>query len=165
MQTASLKVYGLGNAIMDLQVSVSEADFASLGLSKGSMNLVELAQQSDLLKKFKGHPISLKSGGSAANTIIALAQLGAKTAYGCVVADDQFGEQYLQEMASLGVTTHTQPIAGGVTGTSAILITPDAERTMNTHLGVSSELSAKHVSEELISASEWLDVEGHLFSS
>ncbi len=165
MSVRGLHVYGMGNAIMDLQVEISDEKFASLELEKGSMNLVDMEQQARLFEGFQGEPVNTASGGSAANTIIALSQLGGKTAYGCIVGDDKFGKAYLSEMAEIGVKTHNEPIAGSTTGTSVILVTPDAERTMNTHLGVSSELGVEHINEELLANSEWLYVEGYLFSS
>lgn len=165
MAERSLHVYGMGNAIMDLQVSISEEKFSELGLQKSSMNLVDVEQQMRLLEGFLGGSVHKASGGSAANTIIALSQLGASTAYACVVGDDDFGEAYLREMSEIGVKTHTQPVANSVSGTSVILITPDAERTMNTHLGVSAKMDASHIDEEVLSSSEWLYIEGYLFAS
>jgi sugar/nucleoside kinase (ribokinase family) len=171
MSERAIKVYGLGNAIVDLQVAVTEAELLELGLAKGGMRLVEIAEQEQLLQMFASKELKKSSGGSAANTIIALAQLGSKTAYSCLVAEDDFGSYYLQEMKELGVVMPNLAIPRHssdlnlATGTSVILITPDAERTMNTHLGVSALLSAKDLSEELIAQSEWLYLEGYLFSS
>lgn len=165
MSKGGLQVYGMGNAIMDLQLNISEDAFAQLGLEKSSMNLVDVEQQTRLLEQFRNENIHRASGGSAANTIIALTQLGAASAYSCIVGDDQFGQAYIKEMSEIGVKTHNSEIAGGVTGTSVILITPDAERTMNTHLGISAELSSSHVDEEILSSAEWLYIEGYLFSS
>lgn len=157
-------VYGLGNAIMDLQLKAKDADLDKLNLEKGAMRLVEPQDQKRLLEHFHGYDIHQASGGSAANTMIAIAQLGGFVAYGCVVGDDLYGNFYLQEMEQLGVLLHTVPLPGRTTGTCVILITPDAERTMNTHLGASVELDAEHVSEELIADSEWIYIEGYLFS-
>lgn len=165
MTKTGLDVYGIGNAIMDLQVEISESDFTSLGLSKGSMALVDVETQGRLLARFSDHTVTKSSGGSAANTIIGLAQLGAKTGYGCLVGDDVFGVDYLSELKALGVLTHNAPVASATTGTSVIVITPDAERTMNTNLGVSSELGGQHIDEAVLSSSAWLYIEGYLFSS
>lgn len=158
-------VYGLGNGIMDLQLSVDDNEFSRLGLRRGSMNLVDTKEQADLLSRFKGHEVHQASGGSAANTIIALAQLGGKAVYGCLLGDDSFGKFYADEMQKLGVELYTRAVAGATTGSSVILITPDAERTMNTHLGVSAELSAEHVSSRYVKESEWIYLEGYLFSA
>lgn len=160
-----LNVYGIGNAIMDLQLFVSEDEFSQLGLEKGSMTLVDAEGQNALLEKFKAKEINQASGGSAANTIIGLTQLGAKSAYGCLVASDDFGTAYASEMSSLGVELHTDKVNQKQTGSCVVAITPDAERTMNTFLGVSAEFSPEHVSEAHIADSEWLYIEGYLFSS
>ncbi len=160
-----IDVYGIGNAIIDLQVQIDESRFQDLGLEKGGMKLLEQDEQKQLLSSFEGSDLNRASGGSAANTMIALAQLGASTGYGCIVADDENGRFYLEEMKELGIELHARPVPGEVTGTSVILITPDAERTMNTHLGASALFGPEHVSEEMIRMSSWLYVEGYLFSS
>jgi len=158
-------VYAVGNAIMDLQLECSEEELRSLELKKGGMQLLDAEKQHQLLEHFAGRNLHRASGGSAANSVIALAQLGAKPAYACLVADDEFGNHYLSEMADLGVSLHNPPHKNGTTGTCVILITPDAERTMNTHLGVSASFSAQEVSEEYVRDASWLFIEGYLFSS
>jgi sugar/nucleoside kinase (ribokinase family) len=158
-------VYGVGNAIMDLQLKVPEGDLEKLQLKKGGMKLVEPQEQKHLLEYYHGSDIHQASGGSAANTMIAIAQLGGFAAYGCTVGEDLYGNFYLREMEQLGVQLHTLPLSGQSTGTCVILITPDAERTMNTHLGASLCFDAEHVSEEILKDSDWLYIEGYLFSS
>ncbi len=158
-------VYGIGNAIMDLQLQARDEDLKALQLEKGGMALVEPERQRELLEYFAGFPIHRASGGSAANTMIAIAQLGGKTAYGCLVGDDEYGHYYLNEMNELGVVLHTAPVSGAVTGTSIIIISTDAERTMNTHLGASAGFDGTLVSHECIRDAEWLYIEGYLFSS
>lgn len=162
-------VYGLGNAIMDLQVRASEADISGLKLEKGAMKLVEPSEQLAVLEHLRTSKSLPKphqaSGGSAANTMIAVSQLGGKVAYGCRVGDDTFGKFYLAEMNDIGVQIDSAPVQGVPTGTCVILITPDAERTMNTHLGASSALDASDVNEAILSDSEWVYIEGYLFSS
>ncbi len=158
-------VYGIGNAIIDIQLQISEEVFQTLGLEKGAMSLVDTEEQLALLSKFPETELNKVSGGSAANSMIALAQLGGKAAYGCLIADDEMGKFYATEMKDLGITVYTTPTEGGDTGTSVILITPDAERTMNTYLGVSAEFGPEHVSSRLVGESEWLFIEGYLFST
>jgi sugar/nucleoside kinase (ribokinase family) len=158
-------VYAIGNALIDLQFSVSEQELLSLGLSKGSMRLVEVDEQVRLLEMFADRKQHLASGGSAANTVIAIQQLGGRAAYGCAVGEDNFSEFYLNEMKDLGVHLCTKPLARHATGTCIIFITPDSERTMNTHLGASYYFGAEHVNEDLIKEAAWLYVEGYLFSS
>lgn len=158
-------VYGIGNAIMDLQLQARDEDLVALQLEKGGMALVDPERQRALLEYFGGFPIHRASGGSAANTMIAIAQLGGAVAYGCLVGDDEYGHYYLNEMSDLGVVLHTAPVSGAATGTSIIIISTDAERTMNTHLGASSGFDGSQVSAECIRDAEWLYIEGYLFSS
>ncbi len=165
MMERKFDVYGIGNAIIDLQLRVSEDDIKSLRLEKAAMKLVESSEQDDLLRYFSGRELNKASGGSAANTMIGIAQLGGTVSYGCLVGGDGFGSFYLEEMRKLGVALHTTPRSGEVTGTSVILITPDAERTMNTHLGASSLFDEVDVSERMLAESSWLYIEGYLFSS
>ena len=97
--------------------------------------------------------------------MIAVSQLGGNVAYGCLVGDDELGRFYFDEMQALGVSLHTPPISGEPTGTCVILITPDAERTMNTHLGASATFQVEHVTEDALKHAEWLYLEGYLFST
>ena len=165
MSDKKFDVFGLGNAIVDLQVSVDEAAFAGFGLEKGSMNLVDAHKQLELLSRLQNKEVHRMSGGSAANTIIAAAALGADCAYTGLVADDELGRHYQQEMSNLGIQFLSVPQAGEVTATSLILVTPDAERTMNTNLGISAELGVSHLNSDELGQSEWLYVEGYLFAS
>ena len=158
-------VYGIGNALVDLQVRASEQDLAVLGLEKGAMKLVGEGEQKAILSHFEGREIAMSSGGSAANSMIAIAQLGGRAAYGCIVSDDDFGAHYQAEMAELGIVLHNSGRLGAATGSSLILITPDAERTMNTHLGITAEFAPADVNDEFIADAEWLYVEGYLLSS
>lgn len=162
--TKEFDVIALGNAIVDLQLRISEEEFNQLSLTKAGMKLVETNEQEELLKKLSKHSINQASGGSAANTIIAISQLGGKTAYNCVVGDDSLGEFYTKELKELGVSVEAKKV-NDKTGTSVILITPDAERTMNTHLGASAHMDQDFVSEEKIAKANWLYIEGYLFSS
>lgn len=165
----SFGVYGIGNALIDLQYQVPETIIKDLRLEKGGMKLVGSVEQKQLMRHLSeslpGIDPHQASGGSAANTMIALAQLGGQGAYGCLVGDDSYGQFYLEEMEVLGIKLHNPPLANAPSGTCVVLITPDAERTMNTDLGASANFSADHINEELISKSSWLYVEGYLFSS
>jgi sugar/nucleoside kinase (ribokinase family) len=158
-------VYGIGNAIMDFQMEVTEEELSSFGLEKGSMTLAEAADHQKLLASLLNKEIKQSSGGSGANTIIALAQLDKSVAYGCIVGNDSRGIEYFEELQSLGVSLFNQPLEGGVTGLSMVMITPDAERTMSTCLGITSTFGPEHVSDDAIKDSHWLYIEGYLFSS
>ena len=161
----SLDVVGIGNAIVDLQLLVSDDDIAALGAKKGEMSLVDHNKQRELLAGLQNKNFSRRSGGSAANTVITIAQLSGRTAYGCLVGDDELGCGYLDEMKELGVRVPVLAKQQAVTGTSLILITPDAERTMLTHLGASADFGPEHVPESEIEQAAWLYIEGYLFSS
>lgn len=165
MSTQKYDVYGIGNAIMDLQFELAEDELVSLVLEKGGMTFVDEEFHSNLLATHFNKEIKQSSGGSGANTIIALAQLGMSVAYGCIVGNDSRGLEYLSELKSLGVSLFNDPVKDGVTGLSVIMITPDAERTMATNLGITSTFGPEHVSNEVISDSSWIYLEGYLFAT
>src|ERR1041384_6643424 len=129
---------GLGNAIVDIFVEVSEPEFASLGFDRGTMVLVDLADQKTLLDTYQKHEPKLVSGGSVANSIIAFSQLGGQAAFIGCVGDDRYGLFYSSEMAELGIEIGNPIIVNEATGPCVCLIPPDAERTMRTCLAVSS---------------------------
>lgn len=158
-------VFGIGNAIVDLQINVSDGIIRELGLTKGSMRLVSLEEQNSILGSLSVSDLHCSSGGSAANSMIALSELGSKASYCCLVGNDPKGIGYIREMEKLGIDLATPKVAGATTGTCLILVTPDGERTMNTHLGISSELSSEDINEESLSQSKWLYIEGYPLST
>lgn len=159
------QICGLGNAIVDIFVEISDAEFADLGYERGSMRLVELVDQKMLLDRFQDREPRLVSGGSVANSIIAFSQLGGDAAFIGCVGDDRYGLFYAGEFEELGIDIGNPVIVNQATGTCVALITPDAERTMRTCLAVSSHLAERHVDAERINNSEWLFVEGYLFAN
>jgi sugar/nucleoside kinase (ribokinase family) len=121
---------GLGNAIVDIFVEVSEPEFASLGFERGTMVLVDQAAQKSLLDSYQKHEPKLVSGGSVANSIIAFSQLGGQAAFIGCVGDDRYGLFYaneFEELASTSAADHRQRDDG-----NRCIMTPDAERTMRT---------------------------------
>jgi sugar/nucleoside kinase (ribokinase family) len=158
-------VCGLGNALVDILLELTDEEFAALGFEKGTMRLVEPAEQKDLLGRFRDHEPRLVSGGSVANSIIACSQLGGRAAFIGCVGDDRYGLHYTDEFEQLSIDFCTQPLVGETTGTCISIITPDAERTMRTSLAVSSHLAARHVPAERIAASHWLFIEGYVFAN
>ena len=158
-------VCGLGNALVDLLVDIPAADFRGLAFEPGTMRLVDHAEQTALLDKVHRDGVKLASGGSVANSVIAVSQLGGRAAFVGCVGDDQFGQFYEREFTRLGIELGNRPLPGEPTGTCVCLITPDAERTMRTCLGVSSQLAARHVPEAFVRGSEWLFVEGYVFAN
>ena len=159
------KLCGLGNALVDIFLEVSDQDFASLGFERGGMQLVEVDEQKSLLRRYQKHEPKLVSGGSVANSIIAFSQLGGSAAFIGCVGDDRYGLFYSSEFEELGIDIGNPIIVNESTGTSLCLITPDAERTMRTCLAVSSHLSARHVDERRIQNSEWVFIEGYVFAN
>ncbi len=158
-------VIGLGNALVDILLELSEEEFAQLHFEKGTMRLVEVAEQAELLAAFRDREPQLVSGGSVANSIIALSQLGGRAAFTACVGDDRYGLHYVEEFAQLNIDFTHPPIVGAATGTCVSIITPDAERTMRTALGVSSHLSERHIDAAAIAASRWLFIEGYVFAN
>src|SRR5947209_13918056 len=156
---------GLGNALVDIFLEISEAEFASLGFERGTMRLVDLAEQKTLLDRFQKHEPKLVSGGSIANSIIAFSQLGGQAAFIGCVGDDRYGLFYQNEFEELDIDIGNPVIVGESSGTCVAIITPDAERTMRTCLAVSSHLAARHVDAERIKDSEWLFIEGYVFAN
>lgn len=156
---------GLGNAIVDIFLEVSDAEFAQLAFERGTMRLVDLAEQKALLTRYQKQEPRLVSGGSVANSVIAFAQLGGDAAFIGCVGDDRYGLFYASEFEELGIDIGNPIIVNEATGTCVCVITPDAERTMRTCLAVSSHLAAKHIDEARIKNSAWLFIEGYVFAN
>ncbi|MDQ6954322.1 MAG: adenosine kinase [Mariprofundaceae bacterium] len=159
----SYDVYGVGNAIMDLQVQCSDDFLAENGIEKGIMTLTEPERQKTLLDSLSEHHVHHCSGGSAANTIVGIADMGGTTAYASKTGTDAFGQQYLDEFKALGIDSHVGS-SNGDTGTCVVLITPDAQRSMLTHLGVSATLSESDICAESIGKAKYVYIEGYLFA-
>jgi len=159
------QVCGLGNAIVDIFVEISEAEFATLGFERGTMVLVDQPAQQRLLDSYRKHEPKLVSGGSVANSIIAFSQLGGAAAFIGCVGDDRYGLFYANEFEELGIDIGNPIIVNETTGTSVCIVTPDAERTMRTCLAVASHLSARHVDEQRIKNADWLFIEGYVFAN
>jgi sugar/nucleoside kinase (ribokinase family) len=160
-----IKLCGLGNAIVDIFLQLSEDEFSTLGFERGTMRLVEMGEQRTLLERYQTHEPKLVSGGSVANSVIAFSQLGGSSAFIGCVGDDRYGLFYTNEFEELGIDIGNPIIVNEATGTSICIVTPDAERTMRTCLGVASHLADRHVEEERIRNSEWLFIEGYVFAN
>ncbi len=159
----SYDVFGVGNAIMDMQVQCDDAFLEAMGIEKGIMTLVDEMRQQQILDALAEHDVHYCSGGSAANTIVGVADMGGTAAYACKTGTDGFGNQYLQEMRDLGITIEV-PQMEGQTGTCVVLITPDAQRTMLTNLGISSALDKNDIIDTEIAKAKYVYVEGYLFA-
>ncbi len=157
-------VYGIGNALVDIQAQVSDEILEKLDFSKGFMTLIDEATQQRVLAALDGIPLSRGAGGSAANTVIGVAQFGGTGAFAGKVADDEVGNFFLQDMRDLGVAIEVPPASEGQSGTCVVLITDDAQRTMLTTVAVSGTLSPDDIDEEEIRKAEYIYIEGYLFA-
>ncbi len=155
-------VFGLGNALVDIQARISENWLQQTGFDKGIMTLVDDAQQSAVLDRLTGISLHRCAGGSAANTIVAVADFGGRAAFAGRVAADELGQFFVDDMRRLGVRMDVPPATVGQTGTSAILITEDAQRTMLTNLGVSATFCADDLNEDDLRKAKYVYVEGYL---
>lgn len=161
-------IYGIGAALVDTEITLTDADLTTMAVAKGVMTLVDEARQHQLIDYLKNHLVASHkaSGGSAANSIIAAGYFGSNNFYSCKVANDENGQFYLDDMKAAGVTTpsHIVPPAG-ITGKCLVMITPDAERTMNTFLGISETLSVNELDSAAIAQSHYVYIEGYLVTS
>lgn len=159
-------VYGMGNALVDMEFEVSDAFLQTMGVEKGFMTLVDEERQFELLEYLRGERSNRSGGGSAANTVVANALFGGSSFYTCLVSNDEMGDFYTQELARAGVDTNlAERRAEGVTGKCLVMVTPDAERTMNTFLGISESLSVDQLRPEALRDSEFVYSEGYLVTS
>lgn len=161
-------VFGLGNALVDQEFEVTDAFLQSQGIEKGLMTLVEDEQHVQLLDQLT-NTFGIKKragGGSAANTLVGLCQFGGSAFYACKVGDDESGRFYVEDLANAGVTTRIGELdLHGQTGKCMVMVTADAERTMNTYLGITSDLSPRELFKEEIEQADYLYIEGYLVTS
>lgn len=166
MSETKYGVVAVGNALVDVISQVDESFIAEQqkehGMEKGAMTLIDELRAVDLYTQMpKG---TETSGGSAANTMAGFASFGGQGAFIGKVADDELGKTYKSDITSLGVSYETAPLAmGNHTGRCMILVTPDADRTMNTFLGASVELSPVDIDADIIASAQITYLEGYLF--
>ncbi len=159
-------VYGVGNALVDMEFEVKDEFFQTYGIDKGMMTLVDEERQHELMTHLDAFEGRKSSGGSAANTIIAVSYFGGNTFYSCKVADDELGDFYVHDLKAAGVDSNVDDgRQEGITGKCLVMVTPDAERTMNTFLGITADFSLDQVHESALIDSEYLYIEGYLVSS
>jgi sugar/nucleoside kinase (ribokinase family) len=160
-------VYGIGNALVDMEFEISPEFLQELKIDKGVMTLVDEIRQTEIVERVNGLHCKKSGGGSAANTMVAIAQLGGKGFYSCKVANDESGIFYLKDLQRCGLDTnlHNGDREGGITGKCLVMITPDADRTMNTFLGITAHFSEAELVPEALIESEYLYIEGYLVTS
>jgi sugar/nucleoside kinase (ribokinase family) len=159
-----IDVYGIGNPLIDVVVSCSDDELAELKLAKGTMHLIEPERGEEILASLTHKEKQYSPGGSCPNTMIALANFGSKTALGGMVGTDELGGIYRDQLLGHGVHSNLS-VHEGATGTSIVMVTPDSERTMNTHLGTCQYFSRYEVSFEAIDAAEYLHFTGYMWDT
>jgi pfkB family carbohydrate kinase len=161
-------VYGIGNALVDKEFEVEDQFFIDADIEKGFMTLIEPEKQKELVELLTQR-YGLKKragGGSAANSIYALSQFGGKAFFSCKVANDETGHFYVKELGNQNISTNlSSTLEEGVTGRCVVMVTPDAERTMLTALGISQLVSVEELDYDAIRLSEYAYVEGYLVTS
>ena len=157
-------IYGIGAALVDTEVEVSDGFLTKAGIDKGVMTLVDEARQTELLGALSAETGSMlrKCGGSVCNSVVAASSLGAQAFFSGKVADDTDGQLYIDDLKEAGVDFHSAGQEPGITGKCLVMVTDDAERTMNTFLGASEGLSAREIDKAALVNSEWFYVEGYL---
>lgn len=162
MPDKMIDVTGIGNAIVDVISRTEDAFLSDVGIEKGAMTLVD-AERSNAIYERMGPAIEM-SGGSAANTIVGLAGLGGAGAFVGKVKDDAFGTVFRHDITASGVEFKTVPSADGPqTARCLVLVTPDAQRSMNTHLGACVDLGPEDIDAAQIQASKVVYLEGYLW--
>ena len=160
-------VYGIGNALVDMEFEVDVDFLNKMKIEKGLMTLVDGKRQKELLAGLKQAPRARCCGGSAANTIIAVVQWGGKAFYSCKVAADETGDFFYHDLVSRKVRSNLEHMKrpGGDTGKCMVFITPDADRTMNTYLGITETFSVSELMEHELAKARYLYIEGYLVTS
>jgi len=160
----TLDVCGIGNALVDVLIEVSDEELASLGYAKGSWALIDEDEARRVLARFADRPHALVSGGSVANSLILFTQLGGDAVLFTSLGDDKYGAHFAAEALSYRLLIGSQPFAGQTTGICLSLVTPDAERSMRAFLGAARFLGESHVDSAQLACARWLFLEGYVFS-
>ena len=157
-------IYGIGAALVDTEVEVSDEFLANASIDKGVMTLVDEARQTELIGSLSAQDSAMlrKCGGSVCNSVVAASSLGAQAFFSGKVADDEDGQLYIDDLKEAGVDFHSAGQEPGITGKCLVMVTDDAERTMNTFLGASEGLSAREIDQAALVNSEWFYIEGYL---
>ena len=161
---AKYNIYGIGAAIVDTEVVVNDSFLNENEISKGLMTLVDEGRQKYLIDSLttQSIPVKRSCGGSACNSVVAASRFGSSAFFSGKVADDEEGVFFVKDLKHSGVDFHQVDPSNGVTGKCLVMVTPDAERTMNTNLGASLELSYREIDETALANSDWLYVEGYV---
>ena len=166
------QIYGVGAALVDTEVVVTNEFLSTHKIDKGIMTLVDEERQFELLAALDSHHVKRSCGGSACNTIVAASCFGSTGFYSAKVAEDDDGRFFIEDLQATGVDFHTlaasanasasASASASITGKCLVMVTDDAERTMNTFLGANLELTSNEIDETSLINSEWLYLEGYL---
>lgn len=161
-------LYAIGNALVDSEYEVTEAQLLTMKVEKRHMTLIDADRRAELLAQVQGVHSRKSGGGSAGNTVVALAQLGGKAFYSCCVSNDELGAFYADDLRGNGVdsnltsATLSQSKSASPTGQCMVMVTPDAERSMSTYLGATADLDATALNAKAIAAAKIYYMEGYL---
>lgn len=166
-ETKAYDVFGVGNALLDIMTFVEPAFLEKHELPAGIMTLADSARQGDILYSLQDHKMELRSGGSAANTVYNMARLGGTAVYIGKIAGDANGSFYKEDMEKAGIVFDITPLPEDTanTGSCVVLTTPDAQRTMCTHLGASIQLQKSDIDVEKMKQSQFAYIEGYLWDA
>ena len=163
-------VYGIGNALVDTEYAVDDTFLDHAKLRKGIMTLIEEEDRKRITRlleqEYTQGAVKQSGGGSAANTMVIVSQLGSQAFYSCKVAADSTGDFFVKDLSDAGVDTNlSDDREQGATGQCIAMVTPDAERTMTTCLGITNFLSPRELNPQALKNSSYLYIEGYLVSS
>ena len=160
------KVYGLGNSLLDYEYLVHDSMLNKLEIKKGTMLLNEFDKHQEIHKfvREKAKIQKIIPGGSVANSIYSMSQFGSNVCFTGKVSNDETGNKFIESLNNSNVVTNISQVNDSTSGECLVLITPDNERTMNTYLGSSSKLYKDDISNNLITDSKYLLIEGYLVS-
>ena len=164
----SYDLYAIGNALVDSEYEVTEAQLLAMNVEKRHMTLIDAARRAELLAQVHGVHSRKSGGGSAGNTVVALAQLGGRAFYSCCVSNDELGAFYADDLRGNGVDSNltaaslSQTASASPTGQCMVMVTPDAERSMSTYLGATADLDATALNAKAIAAAKIYYMEGYL---
>jgi len=157
-------IYGIGNPLIDVVISAKDEDLKQLEIDKGVMHLVDVDRQNEIRSYFQNYTPVYHPGGSAPNTMVACSGLGIPALIAGKIGQDDFGQTYIQQAVKYGVISGLVQ-GDGPTGSSIILVTPDGERTMNTHLGMCREFSQGDVDVEQLSQAKFFYFTGYMWDT
>ena len=164
MKLSKAAIFGIGNPLIDVVINVEDKDLKTLGVDKGIMHLVDENRQKEIMSYFKNMSPIYHPGGSAPNTLVACAGLEITGVISGKIGNDKFGEIYKAQVEKYGIISRLV-IGDGPTGSSIILVTPDGERTMNTHLGMCQDFSIADIDESLLAKADIFYFTGYMWDT